>query len=46
MMAHIEPTHEIAYIRGSKAAQTTLVENYLGLPLAPMVNDIAMRSLK
>jgi p-hydroxybenzoate 3-monooxygenase len=36
---------ELAYIRGSKAAQTTLAENYVGLPLAPMVNDVSMGSM-
>ena len=26
---------ELAYIRGSRAAQATLAENYVGLPLDP-----------
>jgi p-hydroxybenzoate 3-monooxygenase len=34
---------ELAYIRGSKAAQTTLAENYVGLPMA---SDVPMRSFK
>jgi 2-polyprenyl-6-methoxyphenol hydroxylase-like FAD-dependent oxidoreductase len=37
---------ELAYIRGSKAAQTTLAEDYVGLPLAPMVSEVPMRSFK
>jgi p-hydroxybenzoate 3-monooxygenase len=37
---------QLAYIRGSKAAQTTLAENYLGLPLAPMVSDVSMGFFK